>query len=135
MKLPRHIKIYGDTSFRDKNCRQEATEQKEFFGILKELYPHFYRIAIHPKNEGKRTYHAAAIDADSGALNKGAADIIIPCRFAFVCEMKRADHTLSSISKHQIEYLEAAQEQGAFACIALGCAGALMALKEWLLLK
>jgi len=135
VRPPKQIPIYGDTNHRDKNCRSEAAEQKEFFGILKEHYPKLFKIAIHPKNEGKRSYQSAAIDSNLGALNKGASDIIIPARLAFVCEMKRADHTQSTISKAQIEYLEAAIDAGAFGCIALGCEGALMALEDWLLFK
>lgn len=131
MHFPKSIKIYGDIHFRDKNCRSEAAEQKEFFSRLKEHRPYFFAVAIHPKNEGLRDYKQAAQDAVLGALNTGASDIIIPARIAFVCEMKRADHTQSSISKSQIRYLEAAQGLGSFSCVALGADAAWQALLEW----
>lgn len=99
--------------------------------MLKELRPAYYKVAIHPKNEGKRSYQSAAIDSDQGALNKGASDIVIPASIAFVCEMKRADHTQSKITKPQTDYLEAAQELGSFACIALGSNAAWQALLDW----
>lgn len=124
------IKIYGDVNFRDKDCRIEIDEQKEFFGDLKEWHRDFYEIAIHPKNEGKRSRRAATFDQSMGSLNTGASDIIIPARFAFVCEMKRADHTCSSITTDQLRYLRAAKELGAFTCIALGNKGARLALND-----
>lgn len=131
MRLPKSIKIYGDINFRDKYCRSENAEQKEFFGLLKEHRPHYFEVAIHPKNEGIRSYKQAASEAVLGALNTGASDIIIPAQIAFVCEMKRTDHTLSTISKPQIKYLEAAQLLGAFSCIALGSCAAWEALLDW----
>ena len=51
---------------------------------------------------------------------KGASDIIIPGGPAFVCELKRRDHTQSKWQDGQQEYLDAAQRAGAFVCIALG---------------
>lgn len=131
MKLPPDIKIYGDINHRDKNCRKEWAEQKEFFGFLKEQKPRWYEIAIHPKNEGKRTGRQAQIDAEQGALNTGASDIIIPARIPFICEVKCIDHTASKISKDQLRYLRACRDEGAFTCIALGCRAAWQALLEW----
>jgi len=131
MRLPKSIKIYGDTSYRDPECRSETAEQKEFFGLLKEHRPHLFAVAIHPKNEGSRNGIQAAHEAAMGGLNKGASDIIIPSRIAFVCELKRMDHTKSTITKPQIKYLEAAQSLGAFCCIALGSAAAWEALMDW----
>ncbi len=131
MKIPQGIKIYGDFNYRDKNCRKEWSEQKEFFGFLKARRAHWYAIAIHPKNEGERTGKEAAHAAELGCLNTGASDIIIPARIPFVCEIKREDHTLSAISKPQIAYLNGCKDAGAFTCIALGCNAAWSALLEW----
>lgn len=135
MKIPPGIKIYGDTSFRDKKCRKEEAEQKEYFGWLKEKRPSLYAIAIHPKNEGKRTPQQIARDRANGSLNTGASDIIIPAILPFLCEVKRKDHTLSSISGDQMDYLMAADRAGAFVCIALGCAAAIEATLEWEVLR
>ncbi len=135
MRLPKQIPIYGDIHFRDKNCRAESTEQKEFFGILKECYPKIYRLAFHPKNGAKRTPQQIQAAKEQGALNPGVSDIIVPGNPTFVCELKRVDHTESTLSKDELDYLIASQDGGAFSCIALGCEGALMALNEWLLLR
>lgn len=131
MKLPSDIKIYGDTAYRDKNCRKEWMEQKEFFGFLEQRKPRWFAIAIHPKNEGKRNGAQAQFDAEQGSLNTGASDIIIPARIPFVCEVKRLDHTESVLRKDQVIYLRAAKQEGAFTCIALGSAAAWEALLEW----
>lgn len=132
MRLPKTIKIYGDTSFRDPQCRRESSEQKDAFGRLKENYPVLYRLAVHPKNEGERTGWQSTADQQQGALNKGASDIIIPGNPSFVCEIKRKDHTQSKITKDQITYLETAQSMGSFACIALGADAVIAAIDDWL---
>jgi hypothetical protein len=46
-------------------------------------------------------------------------------------EMKRRDHTLSSISKEQVEYLFAAASGGALAGVALGASGAMDMVRAW----
>lgn len=99
--------------------------------MLKEHRRAYWEVAIHPKNEGKRTYAQATSEEQQGALNKGAVDIIIPVRVPFVCEMKRVDYSLRKLTKDQIAYLENAQSLGAFACCALGSAAAWQALLEW----
>jgi len=137
LKLPPDLKIYGDTAHRDPNCRKEWVEQKEWFGLLKERRPQYYAVAVHPKNEGKRNGKQSSQDSEQGSLNTGASDILIPAGLSFVCEVKRVDHTMSSISADQLTYLRSARDLGAFTCIALGCAAAWEALLEWekLLLK
>lgn len=132
MRLPKTIKIYGDTSFRDKNCSYEETEQKDLFGRLKEKYPELRILAVHPKIEGNRNGKQITKDQEMGSLNTGASDIIIPGSPSFVCELKRKDHTQSKITKHQITYLETAQSMGSFACIALGADAVIAAIDDWL---
>jgi len=61
----------------------------------------------------------------------GASDVIIPSRVTFVCEMKRADHTKSKWQPGQIDYLNAAQDAGAWVCVALGWEAAMEAVREW----
>src|SRR5699024_8936847 len=89
------------------------------------------RIAVHPRNEGKRTYHQARMQRLEGALNVGASDVIIPAAPAFVCEIKRRDHTKSRWQEGQQEYLKAAQDAGAFVCVALGADAAIEALQVY----
>lgn len=131
MKIPECIKIYGDINFRDKNCRNERPEQKEFFAWLKENRPKLHEIAIHPKNEGKRTAFQQQEDKEMGSLTTGAPDIIIPVSPPFLCELKRLDIKESKIRKKQILYLVRAAENGAFACFALGSDNAILAFLEW----
>ena len=64
-------------------------------------------------------------------LNVGSADIIIPASPAFVCELKRKDHTQSKFQAGQVEYLENCQAMGAFVCVALGYEAAIQAVDDY----
>ena len=133
MKFPEWLKVYGDQSFRSE-CPTETSEQIAFFTELKRKYPHLHAIAIHPKNEGKRTkgqFQQLAKDKAMG-LNVGSADIIIPASPAFVCELKRKDHTKSKFQAGQVEYLENCQSLGSFVCVALGYEAAIHAVDEYM---
>lgn len=130
MKLPRNVPVFGDLEFRGR-CPAEKTEQIAFFNWIRAAYPKTYgALAVHIRNEGLKTYSQARWQRVEG-LTKGAADIIIPAGVAFVCELKRRDHTKSAISDDQVIYLEAAKEAGAFACVALGYEAAKEAFSEW----
>ncbi len=132
MKFPGVLKLYGDQLFRGE-CPTETSEQVAFFAELKRKYPHLHAIAIHPKNEGKRIkgqFQQLAKDKAMG-LNTGSADIIIPASPAFVCELKRKDHTQSKFQPGQVEYLENCQKLGAFVCVALGYEAAMQAIDSY----
>ena len=132
MIFPEGITVYGDKSFRDKKCPKEALEQVTFFNKLRREYPaSFGLIAVHVRNEGKRTAHQVARDKAEGMVT-GAVDIMIPGGRTFLCELKRRDHTLSTIHDEQVDYLVAGQAAGAFSCIALGYQAAWEAFEEWL---
>lgn len=118
MKFHPEIKVYGDTSFRG-DCPKESAEQITFFNYLRKAHPALGRIAIHPRNEGKRTFGQAARQKAEG-MTKGAADVIIPCCPPLVIEIKRRDHTKSSWEDGQIDYLLACQAAGAIVAVALG---------------
>lgn len=127
--------VYGDLTFRGK-CPTEVLEQVTFFGRLRENYPDTWgRLGLHPRNEGmkiKGQFASVAMHKAEG-MTVGAADIIIPGgRGGFVCELKRRDRTQSAWQDGQIEYLTAAHNAGAFACVALGCDAAWGAFQEWL---
>lgn len=133
MRLPKceGLKIYGDTSYRG-DCPQEALEQVTFFNRIRKQYPEtFGIIALHPRNEGLRHHNQVSREKSEG-MTTGASDIIIPGCPAFVCELKRRDHTKSTITDDQLNYLRAAQAAGAFACIALGADAATAALNDWI---
>ncbi len=125
--------VFGNDSFRGA-CPQETVEQISFFSRLRREYPYSYGlIAIHPRNEGlkKGGQFSAVIKHSAEGMAAGSADIIIPGRPSFVCELKRCDHTKSKWQDGQIAYLTAAKDAGAFACVALGAQGAWEAFEAW----
>lgn len=126
--------VYGNQAFRGK-CPTEALEQVTFFARLRREYPTTWgALALHPRNEGlKRGGQFSSVQKHAAeGMTPGAADIIIPGRVAFVCELKRRDRTLCGWQDGQVDYLTAAHEAGAFACVALGCDAAWEALQEWI---
>ena len=86
---------------------------------------------MHPRNEGQRSLYQVSHQKAEG-MTTGACDIVIPGGPAFVCELKRRDHTKSSWQKGQEDYLMTAQKMGSFACLALGVDAAEKAFEEYL---
>jgi len=130
MKLNPNIKVFGDINFRG-DCPSESAEAVTFFAKIRKQYPDSYGlIATHVRNEGKRSFQQVAKQKSEG-MTKGAPDIIIPGAPSFLCELKRQDHTKSSWQDGQQEYLLAAQEAGAFVCVALGYVAAFEAFIFW----
>jgi hypothetical protein len=131
MKFPSGVKVYGDQSFRGR-CPMEALEQVTFFARLRRQYPDTWGLlAHHARNEGRRTHLTAAKEKSEG-MTAGMPDIIILGGPAFVCELKRRDHTQSKIAKEQEACLLAAQVAGAWVCIALGVDAAWEAFSDYL---
>ena len=134
MKFPNNIKVFGDPAYRG-TCASESMEQVTFFARLRKEYPNSWGIvALHPRNEGKRSWAKVAIEKAEGMV-KGASDVIIPGNPSFVCEIKRKDHTKSQWQDGQQEYLNAAKEAGSFVCIALGADAATEAFRFYLGLR
>jgi hypothetical protein len=126
--------VFGDVTFRGK-CPKEDQEQISFFNRIRAEYPATWgALALHPRNEGLKLsgQFSAVSKHRAEGMTRGAADIIIPARVSFVCEMKRRDHTLAAWQDGQIDYLTAAHGAGAFACVALGCDAAWQAMECWL---
>jgi len=132
MKFPPWLKVYGDLSYRSKafHCPSEREEQITVFNNLRRDYPELAKIAMHVRNEGKKTPQAVMREKAEGMVS-GAADIVIPARQTFICELKKRDHTKSRFQPLQLEYLEACQAAGAFVCVALGYEAAMEAIREW----
>lgn len=127
------VPIYGDIKWRGK-CHLEQVEQASFFSRLRREYPDTWGIlAVHPRNEGQLRggQFKAIIKHKAEGMSPGASDIIIPGNPTFVCEMKRKDITQSKWQDGQQEYLEAAQNAGCFACVALGAEAAWDAFEQW----
>lgn len=133
MKFNPLIPTYGDTAFRGK-CPKEDVEQASFFNRLRREYPVSWgMLALHPRNEGLKEggQFSTVIKHKAEGMTAGAADIIIPASPAFICEMKRRDHTQSHWQDKQEDYLIAAANAGAFACVALGAVAAWEAFEIW----
>ena len=131
MKFPDDIAIYGNVDYRG-DCPPEAIEQVTFFNRIRMRYPDTWgRIAVHPRNEGARGYRQVAKEKAEG-MTPGAADVIILGNPTFICEIKRRDHTKSKWQPNQLEYLNVAQEAGAFVCVALGADAAIHAFEDYL---
>jgi hypothetical protein len=62
-------------------------------------------------------------------MTEGAPDIVIG---GFYCELKRKDHTKCKLQPGQVEYLQAAQRCGYYACLAFGWEAAMEAFEEWI---
>jgi hypothetical protein len=132
--LPVGVRVFGDVTFRGK-CPLEELEQVTFFARLRKGYPDSWgRLGLHPRNEGlKIGAHIRSVAKHRAeGMTPGASDIVIPGRVSFVCELKRRDHTQCAWQDGQREYLIAAANAGAFACVALGCDAAWEALETWL---
>lgn len=125
MKIPTWLKCYGDMSYRGE-CPLESAEQITLFNTVRKEFPQ----ALHPRNEGKRTYGQVSRQKAEG-LTKGASDLIIPGSPCFVGELKRQDHTKSTWQDGQIDYLKACHDAGAFVCVAFGYKAMLEAIEEW----
>ena len=98
--------------------------------MLRKDFPELAEIAVHIRNEGKRTKRQGLQQKQEG-LNTGASDILIPCTPSILIELKRRDHTKSSISDKQIKYLVNSKLLGSFSCVALGALGAIEAVRAW----
>ena len=121
--------IHGDVTYRG-DCPLEVAEQVSFLCMLRKEFPKLAEIAVHIRNEGKRTKRQGAQHKKEG-MNTGASDILIPCTPSILIELKRRDHTKSSISDGQIKYLVDSNALGSFACVAVGAMGAMEAVRQW----
>ena len=128
LPLPIGIKLYGSTDFRG-DCPLENAELITFVYHIKAHYSNIP--ALHIKNEGKRTYRQSVFEKTIGALHKGACDIMIPGSPALCIELKRKDHTKSTIDDDQITFLLNASKLGAYSCVALGHEAAIEAFLYW----
>ena len=128
MKFPPWLEVVGDQSYRGE-CPSETAELVTFFAVLRRELPEYGRIAIHPRNEGRRKHWQAAREKAEG-LTPGAADIVIPCCPPLVIELKRRDHTKCKWEDGQQEYLAQAQTLGARVCVALGWEAAIEVVRR-----
>ena len=137
MKFPPWLAVYGDQDWRGR-CPKEHVELASWFSKLRREHPTTYgMIAFHPRNEGQKIagQFSVVLQQKAEGMTPGAPDIIIPASPAFLCELKRCDHTQSSWQPGQLEYLEAARDAGSFVCAALGARAAWDAFQSWLMIR
>ena len=104
-----------------------------FFNTLRRDYPEYAKSCWHTRNEGKRNKDQMEREKAEGFLT-GVSDIILAGKITFVCEMKSQSKT-AKISQEQIDFLLAAQNNGAFVCVALGHEAAIEAFNDWILIN
>lgn len=131
MKWPEWLKVYGDQTYRGE-CPTETAEQVTLFARMRKRWPDTIgRLAVHVRNEGKRTPGQTWHQKAEG-MTIGAPDVIVPGAPALVIEIKRRDHMQSKWQPGQLDYLEAAHNCGAFVCVALGADAAIEAIECYL---
>ena len=108
----------------------EAAEMATFFNVLRLHHPKLYKVALHIRNEGKRSAREMQWQKAQGGFIKGASDIIIPGSPTFVCELKSCSKS-SKVSQDQREYLENCATLGCFSVLAYGWEAAMEAVNEW----
>ena len=123
------IKIIKPNEF-PKDAPSESVEQITFFNQLRKLHPEIAKVAIHGKNEGKRTVKQIAKDKAEG-LVKGAPDIFIAGNPTLLIELKKRSKR-ARVSDEQINFLESASNLGADCYICYGWESAWKALQEWI---
>lgn len=131
MKFESWLPVYGDQTYRG-DCPTETAEQVTLFARIRKRWPDTIgRVAVHVRNEGKRTPGQVWHQKAEG-MTTGAPDVIVPGAPALIVEMKRRDHMKSKWQPGQVEYLKAAHEMGAFVCVALGADAAIEAIECYL---
>lgn len=131
VNIPSWLPTFGDLNFRG-DCPKEDYVLSSVISRIRKDYPSSYGlVAFHVKNESKRTTGQINIDKMKG-LTKGVSDVIIIGNPTLCLEIKRQDPTKSKFETGQLEFLEQAQKQGAFCCVAFGYQGALDAFHHWI---
>lgn len=127
------IMVYGDTGLRNPDCAREDAELITFMSWLAREYPQFP--AIHVKNEKKRQgkqFQELAAERKKHSVVKGWPDITIAGFPTLFIELKRIDHTLCSVDKDQVSFLQRAGDVDCWAVVALGYKAAQAAFLDWL---
>lgn len=129
MKTPSWLPVFGDLP-RAKDNPAEDYVLSSLIARIRKDYPCSYGlVAFHVKNEGKRTTQQIKVDKLKG-LTKGVSDLIVIGNPTLCLELKRDNSC--RFEDGQLEFLEQAQKNGAFSCLAIGYEGALEAFNFWL---
>lgn len=105
-----------------KECRKEFNEQVDFIAWLREFYPVYAAMTLHPANEGDILPQYRQQQIKAGLL-KGASDVIIiksgASHHCALIELKRCWRK-SRPTPEQCDLLRLAADDGKFAAVAHG---------------
>ena len=112
-----------------KECRKEWNEQVDFIAWLREFYPAYAALTLHPANEGDILPQYRQDQIKAGLL-KGASDVIIlksgAKHSAGLIELKRCSRK-SRPTPQQCDVLRLAAIDGKFSAVAHGSQAAKVA--------
>lgn len=132
MKTPAWLPKFGTLKKSNDNPKEDYV-LSSIVSRIRMDYPLTYGlVAFHVKNESKRTTGQIRADKAKG-LTKGVSDLIVIGNPTLCMEIKRDDSCYFEIG--QLEFLEQAQKNGAFVCLAVGYDGAKEAFNHWLTLQ
>lgn len=112
-----------------KNAPLEREEQITFFNQLRKRKPEIAAVAIHIKNEGKRTVQQIASDKAEGMVT-GAPDIVICGNPTLLIELKRRTKSAKP-REAQVNFLNAADKLGAMCAVCWGWEQAWEVVDQW----
>lgn len=132
MKTPTWLPKFGDLPKSTSNPAEDYV-LSSLISRIRNDYPSTYGlVAFHVKNESKRTTGQIRADKAKG-LTKGVSDLIVIGNPTLCMEIKKDNSC--RFEDGQLEFLQQAQKQGAFVCLAIGYQGAKDALEYWLKLQ
>lgn len=136
MDVIKRVRKDGLTEFRPtilpKTCPPERIEQIDSVAFVREHYPAYANLMLHPVNEGEIPPQYR-IDLYKQGQLPGASDIIIlqPGAWPYACiEIKRVKG--GSLSPDQRSFLQSTHEAGGYAAIARGAEAFKEALREFI---
>jgi len=132
MKIPPWLPKFGTLKKSNDNPKEDYV-LSSIVSRIRIDYPNTYGlVAFHVKNESKRTTGQTRADKAKG-LTKGVSDLIVIGNPTLCMEIKCDDSCY--FESGQLEFLEQAQKNGAFVCLAVGYDGAKEAFNHWLKLQ
>ena len=132
MKTPAWLPKFGDLPKSTSNPAEDYV-LSSLISRIRNDYPLSYGlVAFHVKNESKRTTGQIRADKAKG-LTRGVSDLIVIGNPTLCMEIKKDNSC--RFEGGQLEFLQQAQKQGAFVCLAVGYQGAKDAFEHWLKLQ
>ena len=121
MKTPTWLPKFGDLPKSTSNPAEDYVLSSLISRIRNDHPSTYGLVAFHVKNESKRTTGQIRADKAKG-LTKGVSDLIVIGNPTLCMEIKKDNSC--RFEDGQLEFLQQAQKQGAFVCLAIGYQGA-----------